>query len=705
MSQIAVLATCSLNQWALDFEGNRSRILESVRRAKQRGAAYRLGPELEITGYGCNDHFLESDTYMHSWEVLAELLKSDECSDIVCDVGMPVMFKGLRYNCRVIFHNGQILLIRPKLFLANDGNYREMRWFTPWMKPRHQETLMLPDVVSAVTGQTEAPFGDMVIKTSDTILGTELCEELFTPHSPHIGMSLDGVEIFTNGSGSHHEFGKLRTRVDLIRSATAKAGGVYLYANQHGCDGERVYYDGCALIVVNGEVVAQGSQFSLEDVEVLTATVDLERVRSFRSAISRGLQAARAEVYPAVMAPKLSISVRERARQYGMVPTPTVRVHYLSPEEEIRYGPACWLWDYLRRSKMSGYFLPLSGGIDSCSTALLVYSMCDLVCLAISKGETDVLADVRRITGEKDFTPKDPKDLCSRILHTAYMGSQNSSQETRSRSKRFGEAIGSFHVDLNIDSVVAAFLAVFETVTGKRPIYKIFGGSPGENLALQNVQARARMVFAYLFAQLLPWTRGKTGSLLVLGSANVDETLRGYYTKYDCSSADVNPIGGISKTDLKKFIAYGVTAFDVPILQEFITAVPTAELEPITENYTQSDEVDMGMTYEELSVYGTLRKVSKLGPFGMWNSLLSSWGGFLKPSEIAKKVKHFFLYYSINRHKTTTLPPSYHMSPYSPDDNRFDLRPFLYNSSWSWQFRRIDETARELEEGTLGQRP
>jgi len=26
----------------------------------------------------------------------------------------------------------------------------------------------------------------------------------------------------------------------------------------------------------------------------------------------------------------------------------------------------------------------------------------------------------------------------------------------------------------------------------------------------------------------------------------------------------------------------------------------------------------------------------------------------------------------------TTLTPSYHAEQYSPDDNRFDLRPFLY---------------------------
>ena len=30
-----------------------------------------VGPELEIPGYGCEDHFLELDTIEHSWECLA----------------------------------------------------------------------------------------------------------------------------------------------------------------------------------------------------------------------------------------------------------------------------------------------------------------------------------------------------------------------------------------------------------------------------------------------------------------------------------------------------------------------------------------------------------------------------------------------------------------------------------------------------------
>lgn len=45
-----------------------------------------------------------------------------------------------------------------------------------------------------------------------------------------------------------------------------QSGGIYLYANQRGCDGDRVYYDGCAMVAINGDIVAQGAQFSLNDV-------------------------------------------------------------------------------------------------------------------------------------------------------------------------------------------------------------------------------------------------------------------------------------------------------------------------------------------------------------------------------------------------------------------------------------------------------
>nr|XP_060621495.1 glutamine-dependent NAD(+) synthetase isoform X1 [Anolis sagrei ordinatus] len=695
MGRTVTVATCALNQWAMDFDGNLERILKSIEIAKNKKARYRVGPELEICGYGCSDHYYESDTLLHSFQVLRKLLESPVNQDIICDVGMPVMHRNVRYNCRVIFLNRKILLIRPKMALANTGNYREMRWFTPWSRSRNVEEYFLPRIIQEVTLQESVPIGDAVLSTLDTCIGTEICEELWIPTSPHIEMGIDGVEIFTNSSASHHVLGKAHTRVELVNSATAKNGGIYLLANQKGCDGDRLYYDGCAMIAMNGSTIAQGVQFSLDDVEVLVATLDLEDVRSYRAEISsRNLEASKVTPYP-------RIKVHFALSCSDDICTPTsepIQWKYHSIPEEISLGPACWLWDYLRRSKQGGFLLPLSGGVDSSATACIVYSMCRRICYAVENGNQSVLDDVRKIVNDKAYIPKESQELCGRILTTCYMASENSSQETYNNAKSLAGEIGSYHININIDGAVKAIWGIFSTITGRLPQYRVDGGSARENLALQNVQARIRMVLAYLFAQLSLWTRGMPGGLLVLGSANVDESLWGYYTKYDCSSADINPIGGISKADLKTFIQYCTESFHLMSLKGILSAPPTAELEPMKKGHiVQTDEADMGMTYAELSVYGKLRKIAKAGPYTMFCKLITVWKEICSPREVASKVKHFFRMYSVNRHKMTTLTPSYHAANYSPDDNRFDLRPFLYNSTWSWQFRYIDEQVSKLE--------
>eukprot|EP00166_Cyanidium_caldarium_P001771 ctg_1908.g349 len=53
--------------------------------------------------------------------------------------------------------------------------------------------------------------------------------------------------------------------------------------------------------------------------------------------------------------------------------------------------------------------------------------------------------------------------------------------------------------------------------------------------------------------------------------------------------------------------------------------------------------------------------------------------------------------YAVNRHKLTVLTPSVHCENYSPEDNRFDLRQFLYRVSWPWQFQRMHAAAEAME--------
>lgn len=710
---VAVLATCNLNQWAMDFAGNSERTCQSIKQARGRGARYRLGPELETSGYGCEDHFLEMDTFTHSWECIASLISQGYTDDMFIDIGAPIMHRDVAYNCRVLIVNRQILLIRPKSDLADHGNYREPRWFRAWPCDRALEQFHLPAFVSkhCDPAATHVPIGHAIIELSDgSTIGCETCEELWTPQASHISLALSGVQIIGNGSASHHVLRKLHTRLELLQSATRKSGGAYLYANQLGCDGGRLYYDGSALIALNGDVLAIGSQFSIDsEVQVITANIDLTDITSYRSGFSaRGVQAARHQALvklPSIKPSKnFDLADSDGRVSNGKMTLPLREIPLYKAEEEIARGPACWLWDYLRRSGMNGFFLPLSGGADSSATATIVGAMCQVVVSAARKSDADpkLVADVRRVAQlrDEDDLPQDGRSLANRLLHTAYMPCDKmSSVETRERARDIADQVGAFHVVADISNVVAAVLNAFTTVFGekKTPQFRSKGGSSAENLALQNVQARVRMVIGYLIAQLGLWARGRQGSLLVLGSANVDECLRGYVTKYDCSAADINPIGGISKNDLRRFLKWAARPVDdgglgYPALIRVVDAAPTAELEPFEDGYAQTDEIDMGMRYDELWWYGRLRKLGRCGPLSMFHKLVQVWldqVGSLE--EIAEKVKFFFKMYSINRHKVTTLTPSYHAEDYSPEDNRFDLRPFLYNRYWIHQFGRIDE--------------
>ena len=129
----------------------------------------------------------------------------------------------------------------------------------------------------------------------------------------------------------------------------------------------------------------------------------------------------------------------------------TPRIHKV--EEEIAYGPAVWLWDYLRRSGALGFFLPLSGGADSSATAALVGSMCQMLMAAVAPTDdgdvntglaATTLAELRRVTRHPDpaWTPASAQEIANLVLCTCYMGTTNSSVATRSRAAQLAKEIG-----------------------------------------------------------------------------------------------------------------------------------------------------------------------------------------------------------------------------------------------------------------------
>lgn len=70
------------------------------------------------------------------------------------------------------------------------------------------------------------------------------------------------------------------------------------------------------------------------------------------------------------------------------------------------------------------------------------------------------------------------------------MATENSSVETKLRAAALANQLGSYHQSIVIDTAVSAILNIFYQVTKLAPRFKVRGGSPRENLALQNIQVR-----------------------------------------------------------------------------------------------------------------------------------------------------------------------------------------------------------------------
>ena len=688
------VAVSTLNQLAMDFEWNRDRIIASIKQAKEKWAKYRIWPELEITGYSCEDHFLEQDTMIHSLESLADILASEVSMWILCTIWIPIMHKGVRYNCDAYILDNKILWFRPKKILADDWNYREPRWFTAWTKDMKTENFELPRSLSQISGQKTVPIWDFVISTNDTVIWSEKCEEMFAAQNTAIDMGFDWVEIFWNWSGSHWELAKWQKRIDLIRTSTRKSWWAYLYSNLIWWDWWRLLFDWWSVIAQNWEILNKWPQFSMREVITTTAIVNFTDIRSHRWSIrSYWIQAESAAEYPRI---KANINITSNDLLFKQ--NEKLEQEFLSKAEEISKWPAIWLWDYLRRSWASWFFLPLSGWSDSATTASIVWSMAHMVLDEINNWNEQVLKDVRRIVWEEEnstYVPSSPKEFLKRIFYCSYMATDENWEETKQRASSLAEEIWINHNNVNITVIIEAFKAVISETLNIDPKFESEWWSPQEDLSLQNISARTRMALSYFLAQLFKISKWEKWFLLVLWSSNVDEANRWYFTKYDCSSADINPIWGIWKNDLKDFLTYAADQFWYKTLLDILAAKPTAELRPKDNWKEQSDEEDMGMTYEQLETFAILFQEKKLWPVSMFECLCQKWWPASEKKmsirDIADMVKKFFKYYAINRHKLTTLTPSVHAVNYSPDDNRFNLRPFLINVKWPFQFKKIDK--------------
>ncbi len=104
------------------------------------------------------------------------------------------------------------------------------------------------------------------------------------------------------------------------------------------------------------------------------------------------------------------------------------------------------------------------------------------------------------------------------------------------------------------------------------------------DLAIANMKPRLRMITLYYYAA--------RDNYLVVGTDNWSELETGYFTKYGDGGIDLAPLGRLVKTEVRELAQH----LNIP--EEIIEKKPSAGLWQ-----GQTDENEMGITYQELDEY------------------------------------------------------------------------------------------------------
>ncbi|WP_269900558.1 ammonia-dependent NAD(+) synthetase [Paenalcaligenes faecalis] len=121
-----------------------------------------------------------------------------------------------------------------------------------------------------------------------------------------------------------------------------------------------------------------------------------------------------------------------------------------------------------------------------------------------------------------------------------------------------------------------------------------FSSAGQQDFVMGNVKARQRMVMCYAVAA--------ANSGLVLGSDHAAEVLMGFFTKYGDGAADLMPLAGLVKEQVRDI----AVQLEVPL--HLIEKAPTADLESLTP--LRPDELAFGLSYKEIDAFLTGHEVS-----------------------------------------------------------------------------------------------
>ena len=502
------IAMVQMNPTVGDLDGNVRRITAWLREAKKAKADLVAFPELAITGYPPEDLLLKPRFVADNRRALQEIVR--HCRGLAAVVGYVSLSDGIDpkparpsvvsagacelYNAAAVIADQKLITTYCKWYLPNYGVFDESRYFHPGRR--------LP-----------------LIRLRGTVVGVNICEDVWLPEGPTRFQAAAGAEIIVNISASPFHLGKSRVREQMLTTRARENGVVLTYINVVGGQDELVFDGNSVILDHQGEVIARGKAF---EEDLIVADLNMESVaRARRTGLKNLLPRL---VVSAVKVYAVSLPAVQKTRVRA-VPDVTAVLDQL---EEVYQALTLGVRDYVRKNGFTRAVIGLSGGVDSALTAVLA---------------VDALG---------------AENVWGLFMPSPYT-SQDSHEDVAELGARLAISVRTIPITTMFDTYRHALA---ETFAGRAP-----------DTTEENLQARIR-------GNLLMAYSNKFGHL-VLTTGNKSEMSVGYATLYGDMAGGFAVIKDVPKTmvyDLARLRNLRGTTPVIP--KRTLDRPPTAELRP-----------------------------------------------------------------------------------------------------------------------------
>ena len=584
-----------------DAAYNAERICEKIGEAFKRKAKLIVFPELCITGYTCQDLFLQETLLEGARQALVRIAEYTQGSDALIFVGLPLEKDGKLYNVAAALQNGRILAFIPKTTLPNYAEFYEARHFTPG-----------ENAVEEIWFEgKQIPFGTRILFACDAVeglkVGCEICEDVWAPNPPSTGHALAGATVIVNLSASNETVGKDAYREELIRGTSARLVAGYVYA----CAGEGestqdLVFGGHNLIAENGRLLAQAKRFCNESIY---AQLDVHRLRGERRRMNT-FPAAGAEGYLEIRV-HMDQEETELFRPYGRLPfVPSDEVTRNRRCDEILAIQSLGLKKRLAHTRCQSAVIGISGGLDSTLALLVCVRAFDML------------------------------GLSRKNIHSVTMPCFGTTDRTYDNACRLAQTLGTSLREVNIKEAV-------------RLHFRDIGhAEDNHDVTYENSQARERTQVLMDIAN--------AESALVIGTGDMSELALGWATYNGDHMSMYGVNAGVPKTLVRHLVRYYADTCREETLRDVLldvldTPVSPELLPPVDGKISQKTE-DLVGPYElhDFFLYYMLR--CGFAPDKIYRIAVISFGGIYDGAEILKWLKNFYRRFFAQQFKRSCLP-------------------------------------------------